>query len=131
MNDKLLQAADLAAYSNALARDYSIREEERRRRWEDRLAWEALNQRERAERYRAMAQADRLRLGLGPHSYHSFHMGVSQRPERYFPRFDRLQTLKYELPRPLQQRYAQFTGRPASPSAFRRPNWELAAAYYE
>lgn len=126
-----MQAADLAAYSNALARDNSIREEDRRQRWEDRLQWEALAQHQRAERYKAMAEDERLRLGLGPHSYHSFHYGVSSRPEQFFPHFERLQSLKYPLPRQLQNRYSQFIGRPASTSLFRQPNWELAATYYE
>lgn len=126
-----MEAADLAAYSNALARDYSIQQEERRRRWEDRLAWEALNQRDRAERWRAMAEEERMRLGLGPHSYHSFHTGVSAKPERFFPHLERLQQPQYSMPPELRQRYAPFIDRPASPSVFRQPNWELAAAYFE
>lgn len=39
-----MAASDLTAYSQALQYDQSIQEAERQRRWNERLAWEALNQ---------------------------------------------------------------------------------------
>ena len=38
-----MAASDLSAYSRALQYDQSIQEAERQRRWQERLAWEALD----------------------------------------------------------------------------------------
>lgn len=38
-----MAASDLSAYSRALQYDQSIQEVERQRRWQERLAWEALD----------------------------------------------------------------------------------------
>lgn len=55
----------LGSYSNALKFDNTIEQAERDRRWAERQTWEALGEAERAQRFRAMQEEERMRLGLG------------------------------------------------------------------
>lgn len=56
--------ADLMHYQRQLEFDTALNEEERLRRWEDRLRWESLDEAERSLRYRSMEPYHLSSLGL-------------------------------------------------------------------
>lgn len=66
---------DLYLYEAMLRLDRTIDEQERMRRWRERLQWEELDQMARRVRWREMDVMSRSRLGLGTGSYWGHHMG--------------------------------------------------------
>lgn len=66
---------DLYLYELMLRSDQALNEQERLRRWEERLRWEELNEIERENRWRAMSLVQRTYLGIGHGSYWAHQLG--------------------------------------------------------
>ncbi|KAG0150239.1 hypothetical protein CROQUDRAFT_652661 [Cronartium quercuum f. sp. fusiforme G11] len=66
---------DLYLFELMLRSDAILSEHERLRRWQERLAWEELNELERANRWRQMSLMRRRELGLGHGSYWGSRFG--------------------------------------------------------